>query len=456
MGLETLVAGINADGAAQLDLYGISCRKAYSFLGGMMDVYARGSTLRGIPSYSDQQRLEATAFTYDNALALHAFLVRGTAADLARALVLGDALLHAQRNERARDGRLRQAYLVDARDRGGAYLRPSSRFSGSHTGDLAWAGMALAQLYLRTRASSHLAGAVGLATWIFDHTFDGRGAGGYSGGCDAQNLPVTYKATEHNIDAYALFRMLAQLTRPDPWLARARHALSFVEAMWNPNENFFWTGTGSDGIAINTSNIPEDVQTWSCLASPQRKYAASLDWAARHLATVDTPESAHSRLPAGVRVAGLTFASQSLLARTPSSPDDDAPDPNAVWLEGTAHAAAALLARRSFDDSERALSLLASIRLAQSALGDAQTVAGRPIQAGEGVVAASSVCDSGFGSSYYPNLHIGATAWYLIAAQAANPFELGYRLARRYSASKLSRAAAAGPFPMLSSGRPCT
>ena len=37
------------------------------------------------------------------------------------------------------------------------------------------------------------------------------------------------------------------------------------------------------------------------------------------------------------------------------------------------------------------------------------------------VVAATGYLDTGFGYGYYPDLHIGATGWYVMAAQAANP-----------------------------------
>src|SRR5262245_8501372 len=37
---------------------------------------------------------------------------------------------------------------------------------------------------------------------------------------------------------------------------------------------------------------------------------------------------------------------------------------------------------------------------------------------------AASPLDSGFGFSYLPNLHVGATSWYLIAAGRGNPYQL--------------------------------
>ena len=423
---------------ARLPSLTASLEKAYSFLDVMMDAYAQGSTLRLIQSYSDQQGLESTAFTYDNAVSIHALLVRGTSDDITRAEVLGNTLLYAQQNDSFHDGRVRQAYFVHAADARGAYVQPAGApfsFHGSSTGDMAWAGMALAQLYRRTKDGNYLSGAIDLGNWILNHTCDTRGAGGYNGGVDGDNVPLSYKATEHNIDTYAFFRMLATLTGNRAWTTRAQHALSLLSAMWNSAAGFFWTGTGSDGATINTSNIPADVQTWSYLALLDGAYASALDWAKTNLATIDSPQSVNSKLPAGLRLQGLTFASESLHLQTPSASYDQPPDRDAVWLEGTAHAAAAFLLRGlssqpdsiSFhDDSATALLLLDSIRLAQSKLGADQTIAGGPIAAGGGIVSSSSVCNTGFGSSYYPNLHIGATAWYLIAGQAADPFRLGY------------------------------
>ncbi len=416
--------------------------KAYSFLNAMMDAYAQGSTIRLAQSYSDQQGLESTAFTYDNAIVIHAYLVRGESEDVLRAQVLGNGFLYAQQNDLFNDGRLRQAYFVNAPDAHGAYVQPAGPpfyFFGSSTGDLAWAGLALAQLYRQTRNSNCLSGAVKLGTWIFNNTYDARGAGGYMAGVDAGDNKLTYKSTEHNIDTYAFFAMLATLTGNSAWKARAQWAAGFVQSMWNSAGAFFWTGTGNDGIAINTANIPEDVQTWSFLAFLSNTYAASIDWALANLATIDTPQTINSKLTGNTMIQGETYASLSLRALTPSESYDQPPDPNAVWLEGTAHTIAALFARSVTDllaprdfgnaggDAVNALQLLNNILAAQQKLGVGQTVGGTALTAGQGVVASSSVLNGGFGSSYYPNLHIAATGWYLIAGQASNPYRLGYR-----------------------------
>ncbi|GAB4200124.1 MAG: hypothetical protein OHK0022_20970 [Roseiflexaceae bacterium] len=405
---------------------------ALAFLGAMMDAYAQGTTLRLIQSYADQQGLQSTAFTYDNALAIIALLRGG---EQARARLLGDTLLYAQQHDPAGDGRLRQAYFVDQAN-GPAFLRLAEApfyFTGSAVGDLAWAAIALAQLAARTRDPRYLNGALALGNWIVANTYDTRGVGGYSFGVDGANQPVRVKSSEHNIDVFALFSMLARLSGDSVWTERAAHARRFIEAMWNPAGGFFWTGSTDDGATINTFAIPEDVQTWSYLALLDDRYAAALDWAKTNLATTDTPQTINSRLTGNLRIQGVTFSTLALRALAPSASYDAPPSPNAVWLEGSGQLAAALLARdlpprRDQDsfggDRATALAQLDQIRLAQRQLGRDQTVGGRVLAPGQGVVAASSVLNTGYGFSYYPNLHVGATSWFLIAALGVNPYQL--------------------------------
>jgi hypothetical protein len=417
-----------------------SINKAYSFLNSMMDAYAQGSTSRLSQSYTDQQGLESTAFVYDNALVINAHLLRGQSEDIARAIVLGKALLHAQQVDSIGDGRVRQAYFVDQPDAQGVFVRPALFpffFLGSAVGDMAWSGIGLAQLFHRTGDQRFLDGAVKLGRWIVNNTFDTRGAGGFNFGVDNNNTKLLFKSTEHNIDCIALFAMLARLTGDSSWLAQAEHAHTFVNAMFDSADgDFFFTGTTDDGATINTSNIPEDVQTWSFLATLDETHARSIDWAKTNLATTDTPQTINSRLPGNSRLSGVTFASQSLRALATSDQFSAAPSPNAVWFEGTGHLAAALLARRVpakhdlpgfHGDSDTARMLLDNIRASQETLAKGQTVGGKTIPDGEGVVAASSVLNTGFGFSFNPNRHIGATSWFVMAGQAGNPFQLGSR-----------------------------
>lgn len=431
-----------------------SLEGAFSFLSTMQDAYAAGSTVRLAQSYSDQlfgPTYPYVAFTYDNAVVIQALLARGSASDVQTAVVLGKGLLHAQAtNFPVADGRFSQGYFVNVADSSGAFVTPAAfpfYFYSSAVGDQAWAGMALAQLYHATGNAAYLTAAMSVGNWIVANTYDTQGAGGYRFGAvinpSNQSVPSTNgKSTEHNIDTYAFFTMLATLTKGGKstangmaWSSLAQHALTFVEAMFNKTGGFFYTGTLGDQVTINTYPIPEDVQTWSYLAIGSKTYGVSLDWVKTNLFTTDTPSSPFSSLRGlgNLRVQGETFDSASLATNGAAN------DPEAVWLEGSAHTATALLQRQLpadqdipfyHGDLETAQKLFENLRLAQSKLGQGQTVNGKAIMPGQGIVAATGNLDTGFGYDYFPDLHIGATGWYAMALLGANPFELGFRSGR--------------------------
>ena len=408
-----------------------SVQNACAFLDQMMDAYAQGSTVRMCQSYSDQiagGTFASTAFVYDNAVLLMAYLARGKRDDLQRAIVLGNALLFAQKTDPAGDGRFRQAYFAGV-DNGGVFVAPGlSFFQGSAVGDVAWSGIALAQLYARTGVRDYLDGAVKAATFIDTTTRDNNPPGGFFFGNGQTN-----KSTEHNIDAYALFSMLARLTGNATWQTEANYAKAFVEAMFDAPSGHFWTGT-SDPTHIFFDNGPEDVNSWSYLAFQDPAYAVSIDWVKTNLATTDTSFAFNNGWGVDgslkIRVNGMTFASLSKLGTVLG---DSTVDADAVWLEGTGHLIAALMSRRLppakdipgfHGDLQLANDLIESCQIAQSTLGAGQTVNAKPLVQGQGLTAATSILNTGFGFNYFPILHIGATGWYLIGAQGANPLLL--------------------------------
>jgi hypothetical protein len=440
----TLSSAQSNDPAA---LFG-SIQNALKFQNLMMDAYATGSTVRLIQSYSDQSGLLSTAFTYDNAVSIHAYLLDSSPASLARAEILGQGLIYAQStNFPFNDGRFAQAYFVNTASPSGAFVTPAAfpfYFYTSAVGDQSWAGMALSQLYLRTRNSAYLNAALNVANWIVTNTFNTLGPGGYSFGTNInpsnQSVPSPNgKSTEHNIDTYAFFTMLDRLTdggaanNGASWRELATHALDFVTAMYNPSGGYFYTGTLGDQVTINTSPIPEDCQTWSYLALLNNKYKGTIDWALANLQTTDTASAPNSDLTGAESFTGMVFDTASL------SPTIAGSDPNAVWLEGTSHTIAALIARSiagadslrdRVGDLQTAVQLVDTCESAQAQLGAGQTVNGEAIPLGEGLQAATSQMDTGFGYTYGAVKHIGATGWYLIASHAANPFQLGYQSLR--------------------------
>jgi hypothetical protein len=434
--------------------------RAYHYLDVVQDAYVKGGQPRLLQSYNNESGLLTAAFVYDNALAVLAYLATPTVANVRRARLIGDALLWIQANdEKYTDGRVRQAYAagpmvfygggpsfpgLKREDGKAAFLWPFG-FGGSSTGDMAWVGLALAQLYVDTRIKKYLDGAIALAGWIADRTSPYR-YGGYHGGLQADGETAqSWASTEHNIDAYALFTLLGSLTRERHWATRAEVAAEFVRAMWNRSDRYFWTGTlggvaGEDPNLINTGNIPEDVQTWSLLAFGDRRFASSVGWVTANLWNTDGGPA--SQVPDGVTVSGVTYSSQAKTITGTISGSDLPNHRDAVWLEGNGHTALALLQRDERGDSALARRLLRETVVAQEQIGAGQTVGltadanngrlsnpgeggtwtGSPLPARSGIVAASSAFDTGFAFGYFQRQHVGATSWFLMAAQNFNPY----------------------------------
>ncbi len=395
----TIMARASADSVSQ----------ASGFLRDRMDVFA-ASGLRVPQSYTGGFFGPGTkfgdtgyqsSFTYDNAVTIAALLEKGTGSDVSHAKDLGDSLLYAQDHDPVNDGRIRASYLPNPfiTTLGRDYPVGTPYIAGwsVYTGNMAWAGMAFAHLYKATGDSKYLDGALRAANWIQTNSADTRGAGGYTGGYadtsaaeDGSGMVQrTWKATEHNIDVGAFFAMLNQLTGDQAWKGRSDNAFTFVKSMLSDDHNHLWTGTGLDGVTVNEDAVPEDVQTWSYLATQDPAYARTVDWAAGRMAATDNG------------FAGVSFS---------------AVDTSGVWFEGTAHLLAAYQARRAPGDVDKAAALISTLQKAQTPAPNAN---------GAGIVAAShDGLDTGQGDLYYSSLHTGATAWYVLGALGGNPFQL--------------------------------
>jgi hypothetical protein len=354
----------------------------------MMDLYTTGETPRLVQSFDGGPLKGFTdSETYDDALTIQAFLSEGSPDALRRAKTIGNGLLYVQAHDPAHDGRIREAYAPYPLENPSDVVPTDDT---SDVGNMAWVGMALSQLYHATGLSKYLTGAERIAAWVETNTRDTRGAGGYTGGYTARGSKIRWKSTEHNIDLYALYTMLATETGNQAWTTDADWARGFVEAMWDPRMGDFYVGTLNNGVTPNTSEQPEDVNSWSYLALQDPAYAASVTWNEDNLAVSKDGFS------------GVEFCQGD--------------DGDGVWFEGTAHMADALEYRDAPGDAARAASYLNDIQYAQSS---------GPNSDGLGIIAASvnklSDCD---GDYYYASLHIGATSWYLLASLKVNPFAL--------------------------------
>ena len=366
-----------------------------------------------IPSSLDFDTImKNVAYGYDNALALLAFLARGTSEDLKRAGLIADAFVYTIKNDRHFiDGRLRNGYqggdLIlfpgwKPHGKEGTVRMPGwwdeqdhtwyeDKFAVStHTGNVIWPMIALLHYYKKVGGNDYLEAAKTIGEWTEKETRDERCDGGYTGGYDgweetANNpdgqVKLLYKATEYNIDIYPAFMLLYQITGDIKWSDRAFHAKSLVDAMWNDDEDFFWTGTKLDGCTINESNIPVDIQAWALMVLGE--YNSALQWAENNCYTESD----------GFK--GFDFNN----------------DNDGVWFEGTAQMAVAYLINK---EKNKANIYIAELLKAQVSASNAN---------GKGICAAShDGVTTGFDWEYFNRLHIGATAWYIFSEMEYNPY----------------------------------
>jgi hypothetical protein len=325
-----------------------------------------------------------------------------------RARLLADALVYAQKHDRFySDGRIRNAYQG-----GDLALPPGWRPNGrnrtvrmpgwydtatdtwtedevqvsTYTGNVAWAMLALLDYYQAKGGKKYLNAAVKMGEWVERECHDDRGAGGYTAGFEGWEPDpdkLLYKATEHNIDLYAAFKKLYRITKEQKWQDRADHAKRFVEAMWNEDESFFWTGTTDDGVTINESVVPLDVQAWPILALPgkAKPYWGVLDY-------IET----HHRVGKGY---------------------DFNTDRDGIWYEGTAHMA---VVYAYLQNTEKWNAILSFLKSKQNPSG------GLPATSKDELTTGFNL-PSGAPWFYYKRTHTGATGWMEFATKKFNPFK---------------------------------
>lgn len=354
--------------------------------------------------------LRNIAFTYDNALALLAFLAEGSADGLRRARLIGDALVYASEHDRTfSDGRLRDAYAAGdislppgwtPNGRSGTVPVPGlyddasltfTEIEQNHlsTGNDAWAMIALLALHRATGDARYLTAALGLAQFVRSFRQDTGTFQGFRGGLDnPESTPsaVAWASAEHNLDLYAGFTRLAQATGDAQWSAEAEHARLFLESMWDASLGCYRAGTLDPSTRNEISGqLPLDVQAWSVLAVPS---TLSL-----HPNVLGCAEAHHATTDQGWT--GVDFND----------------DKDGVWFEGSAQLAVAY-EQAARGSSAQALRLMLSQAQATPPFGD-----------GFGLAAASREgLTTGFNFQYFRRRHVGATAWNVFAQRVFNPF----------------------------------
>lgn len=356
--------------------------------------YRPAETVSDVPPID--RALEDVAFVYDNALAGIALLACG---DTASARRIADAIaLAIEHDPHFTDGRVRNAYrsgpvrdnkpsLPGYWDDGKKQWIADAYQASTATGNVAWAALLLLNVHQAAPEARYVEGATRLLAWIEQHAREVVDPDGYEGGWygwDDSQRAQTWKSTEHNLDVATAAAWAASLTGRAAHAQQGRTALSFVSRMWSPAEQRFFIGTKIDGASIATDRSGLDAQLWPLLASPGAHcdWEPALTWVERHHRSG----------------AGYGFSRE----------------PDGIWTEGSAQAAATLVARKGAAP-EALWQLLASQR---SGNGLYYATPSPRISTGLAIGPDSTSADF----YYYHWPHLGATAWIALAATGWNPF----------------------------------
>lgn len=359
--------------------------------------YRIDQPIAGVPDLAPS--LANVAFVYDNALAGIALLACG---DTASARRIADAVaLAVERDAQYPDGRVRNAYragpLADGKpvlsgywDAGRNQWIADAYQVSTATGNVAWAALLLLNVDRVAPSSRYTDAAARLLAWTEQRARATVAPDGYQGGWygwgtgDSPQKAQTWKSTEHNIDIAMTAAWAARGSARPEQARQAGVALAFVSRMWSTTEQRFYIGTKEDGATIATTGSGLDAQLWPLLAAPpgQCAWRAGLAWVERNHRFGD----------------GYGFSQQ----------------PDGIWTEGSAQAAATLVAVKGAAP-EALWQLLASQRAAN---GLYYATPSPRIATGLSIGPDSVGADF----FYYRWPHLGATAWIALAATGWNPF----------------------------------
>jgi len=250
------------------------------------------------------------AYVYDNSLAALAYMARGESDDWLRAEEIMESfhwILHHEQIDPGLEDYVgpEQAFLRSGyssgpiadpatglpraagwTDLGGEWHAAARTIT---TGDNAWVMIALLNYHRHTGEQDCLQDARLIGNWVHENWHDVEHGGylmGLGMGGQAAPWPGSVKSTEHNIDVYAAFSLLAEAYGDlgdygahDLWQARAEDAADFVMGMYCPAEGRFYVGTADDGVTPNDSVFALDPQSWSVLAlGVQPEWSEVIDW----------------------------------------------------------------------------------------------------------------------------------------------------------------------------------
>ena len=342
--------------------------------------------------------LRGVAFTYDNALASIALFGCGKPISAQR---IADALVYATDNDPDyQDGRLRNAYAAGSVKRQGPILLPGywsqernawnqdAYQVGSATGNQAWAVLALLEAFRQSEEQRYLLAAERVLLWTQRNTYDSQAPAGFIGGFygyPPNPVRQGWKSTEHNVDLAAAWAALNSITVSEDSATQAQIARRFVDSQWLATEGRFLIGTLPDGSTAEHQRSGLDAQIWPLIA-------------------VENPPADWQRV--------FTFIDQ---VHRFGGGYGFSRNPDGLWTEGTAQAAAVARLTGAADKARPLWSLLIDQQAA-----DGWLFATPQQQISTGLAIGPDSIGNDF--FYYHLPHLGATAWAAIAATGVNPF----------------------------------
>ena len=280
---------------------------------------AAPATARLLHSYTHHSQ----TYLYDVALAILAFTHAGLTEE-AKSLLDALQYLQVEGDNDGRDGSWYFSYDLDGRS---IYPAAASwntdgtwdRYDYSDrrvSGAIVWAAMAIAAYRLKypedTRYDDMLARVI---SYMERNLIDVEHAGISSRPMRFQDndRPSTVwdesrtVSVEHNLDAYAAFRMYSRITADPGYLETAAGIRRFVESMWDEDNGKFYVGYGNQGAGPNTQEVFMDPQSWGLLSMGHdpafaSRYGRGMQWVYEHFFE---PIGLVSRTtPAGTEVVG--------------------------------------------------------------------------------------------------------------------------------------------------------
>lgn len=185
-----------------------------------------------IASYEGDETIKNTAFIYDQSLVAQVFLLND---DIKGAKSILDFF---KDKAKRHQGAFANAYGVN----NGAITEYTV-----HCGPNIWLGIALMQYMEKTGGEEYLNLATEIGDWIVK-VQDQDPGGGIKGGPD-----VSWFSTEHNLDAYAFFTMLAEKTNSYKYRKAAEKSLRWIKYnAYTGREGRIYRGKGDSTIATDT------------------------------------------------------------------------------------------------------------------------------------------------------------------------------------------------------------